>query len=244
MIEGGRLFCIPYDMTRGPAEKNTILLNHMVDHPMWFSGPLSKEEVRVNSAWMMTDPSFFKYEIWNGGRMAGMLVLSRVVAPVDALFHFTFFGTQASGVSLFGAKTLIKNFLAYAFEEFGLRRISMEIPEHYPTLIKFARQKLGFRYEAEGNDVRFKRLRPKAEFEDPSARAALALHGSRKEGAHYNPKTGEWGDVILLRLFRQDLPASRSSVTTLETSSTEVSECRLDQSPPNTPNQSPEISAA
>lgn len=216
MIEGGRLFAIPYQIDRGLGEKdierNHAIINHLVEHPLWFASSLTAEEIRMNAVWMASDPGHAKWEIWNGGRLAGMFILSRVVAPVDALFHFTLLPREKSGVSLFAAKRLIYNFLGFAFEQFGLRRISMEIPEHYPTLIKFARQKLGFRYESELNHDRFDRvLRTRVSGDDETTKAQLALHGSRKEASHLNPKTGEWGDVILLRLMRTEyLSRSRS----------------------------------
>ena len=218
------LIAVPYEMGRGGIDKSTRILDYMCDHPLWFSSSLSKEEIRVNSAWMLTNPEYHKWEVWNGGRLAGMLVLNRIVPPVDALFHFTLFPYSESGVTLFGARKLLWNFLGWAFDQYGLRRISMEVPEHHPKLIRFARQKLGFRYEGEGNHARFSKLPIK---DDPSSRAAVALAGARKEGAHYNPKTGEWDDVVLLRLLRRDYEARRSSglepQTTLETNS-EVSE--------------------
>lgn len=231
-ISGGRLFAIPYVWNQGRPEKNTQLIDHLCEHPMWFASSLTKEEIRINAAWMATDPAQMKWEVWNGGRLAGMLFLTRVTPPVDALFHFTFFGAEKSGVSLFGAKKLIVNFLGYAFEQFNLRRISMEVPEHYPILIRFARQKLGFRYEAEGELARFSRLRPKGSEADPSMMAAFALHGSRKEGVHWNEKTDKWEDIILLRLLRSEFEARRSSDLTTRETPSEVSDVvRLQASP-------------
>lgn len=236
MIEGGRLFCIPYAINRTGGEadvtRNSQLIQHLVDHPMWFAASLSPEELRVNAAWMAANPEYWKWEVWNGGRLAGMILLSRITPPVDALFHFTFFGNQASGVSLFGAKKLLVNFLGYAFQEFGLRRISMEIPEHYPTLIRFGRQRLGFRYESEGNDDRFSKLKSRLRDDGPSMQAAIALHGSRKEGAHWNEKAKQWEDVILLRLLRREYEARRSSEMTTRETPVEVSSVpRLQERP-------------
>lgn len=230
-VTGGKLFALPYrhpDFSRGPhaTPVQTAMLDHLVEHPMWFASSLSKEEIRVNAAWMLANNEYMKWEIWNGGRFAGGIFLSRVVVPVDALFHFTFFGAQTAGVSLFGAKKLLWNFLGYAFDTFGLRRISMEIPEHYPTLIRFVRQKLAFRYESEGDSVRFSKLRLKDD--SPSMRAAVALHGSRRETSHWNAKTEKWEDVVLLRLTKDEYEARRSSGvepnTTLETSNQGVSD--------------------
>lgn len=240
-ISGGRLFAIPYVWNRGSPEKNTTLMDYMCKNRMWFSASLTEEEARVNTAWMMTDPSYFKYEVWNGGRLAGVLILHKVTPPVDAIFHFGFLGVQASGVSLFAAKRLLWNFLGWAFDNFGLQRVTMEIPEHYPTLIRFVRQKLAFKYEGELDLERYAKFGLKGD--EPSIRAALALYGSRRESAHWNPKTEKWEDVVLLRLLRSEYEARRSSgpgpQTTRDNSQTENRECHLDPSPPSTPSPSP-----
>lgn len=245
MIDGGRLFAIPYAINRtgGTADilRNNALIQHLVDHPMWFATSLSPEEVRINAVWLATDPAQMKWEVWNGGRLAGILLLSRVTPPVEAVFHFTFFGAQTAGVSLFGAKKLLWNFLGYAFEQFNLRRITMEIPEHYPTLIRFARQKLGFRYEAEGDDVKFDKIKSRLRDDGPSMKAALSLHGSRKEGAHWNDKLERWEDVILLRLLRSEYEARRSiDMTTRESPIEDSNVARLEtRSVPTASTQGP-----
>jgi RimJ/RimL family protein N-acetyltransferase len=223
-IAGGSLLAVPYDMNRGDLTKNSVLLDHMVKNRMWFAASLSEEEARVNTAWMLANQSYFKYEVWNGGRLAGMILLHDVVSPVNATFHFSLFGAKAAGVSIFGTKKLLWNFLGFAFDHFGLRRISMEIPEHYPTLIRFVRQKLGFRYESEGNDAKFSKLRGRLKDDSPSMQAALALYGSRREGAHWNEDKQQWEDVVLLRLTKAEYEARRSTdKATLETPATEVS---------------------
>jgi RimJ/RimL family protein N-acetyltransferase len=106
---------------------------------------------------------------------------------------------------------LIQNFLGFAFREYGLQRISMEIPEHYPKLIRFARQKLGFSYESELDLERYERFKPRLKDQSDSMRIALSLHGSRREGSHWNPKTESWEDVILLRLLRREYEQSLAS---------------------------------
>jgi RimJ/RimL family protein N-acetyltransferase len=215
VITGGNLLAVPYVWNRcGGTEsditRNALLINHLVAHPMWSAASLSPEEIRMNAIWMATDPSHFKYEVWNGGRLGGMLILSRVVAPVDALFHFTLFGAKESGVTLFGAHKLLQTFLGSAFREFNLRRISMEISEHYPKLIRFVRQRLGFRYEGELSLERYERLRPHLKDQDESMRTAIALYGSRREAAHWNKSTNSWADVVLLRLTREEFEARAS----------------------------------
>lgn len=216
-VSGGNLLAVPYDIQRGGIEKSSRLLDHMCEHPMWFASSLTPEEIRVNAAWMLTNNEYHKWEVWDGGRLVGMLLLNRIIVPVDALFHFTFFRAQ----NLFAARKLVQNFLGFAFEQFGLRRISMEVPEHYPTIIRFSRQKLGFKYEGELDLERFQKIKTHLTSDNESMRAAVALYGSRREGAHWNPKTEAWSDVVLLRLTREEYLARASSVTTRDSSLTE-----------------------
>lgn len=202
MIEGGRLLAFPY---RGPDmgwEANTALLDHMSAHPLWFAGGGDAESARIMAAWMLTHPEYMKWEIWNAGRFAGMLLLSRLVPRVDAVLHFTFLPASQSGVTLFGARRLLWNFIGHAFETYDLQRISVEVPEHAGQLAKFLRQRLAFRYEGEGNTERLQRNKIGVRLEVPGAPTWVAGQGSRREKAHWNGQ--DWSDLILLRLLRAE----------------------------------------
>lgn len=206
-IEGGRLLALPY---RGPGlslDVHSRLLDHMETHRLWFAG--GGEDARVAAAWMLTNAEFYKHEIWNGGRFAGMLLLSRITPKVDALMHFTLLPAAESGVTLFGARRLLWNFIGHAFETFGLQRISAEVPEHVPKLAHFFRRRLGFKYEGEADLGRLQKNKGIVKFDIPGAPTWIAGHGSRRERAHWNGR--DWSDLILLRLLRDEYLARASS---------------------------------
>jgi hypothetical protein len=212
-ISGGSLIAIPYrvpDFSLLPRDLpvQSAMLDHLVTHPMWFASSLSPEEIRINAAWMMSDPSFLKWEVWNGGRFAGGIFLSHVVSPIDALFHFTFFPKKVSGVGVFGTHKLLWNFLGFAFEQFNLRRISMEVPESAPTFLKYVRQRLSFKYESELSLERFDKLKKHLTDQQEGMLSHIACFGSRKEGCHWDGKG--WSDIMLLRLTRSEYLARAS----------------------------------
>ncbi len=207
-FSAGKLFCIPYVFQR-PGEtpehagtRGGAILDQMVAHPMWFAAGAPKEDIRQQSAWLLTHPEHWKFEVWLGGRLVGMIVLSRITPKVDALLHFTFFGTN-----LFSARQLLWNFLGYAFDTLGLQRISFEVPEHVVGLIKFARRKLCFLYEGEVDCrdkpvARFLASKEAKKHHSADAHTWIAKQGSRREGAHFDGT--KWQDIILLRLLKSE----------------------------------------
>ncbi len=205
-IAGGRLIAIPFDLNRGPIERHTILLDHMAKNAQWFAGGETPEEARVAAAWMLTDASFWKWEIWSGGTFAGMLLLSNVTPKVNAVFPFTLLPAKDTGVTMFGCRKLVWNFLGYVFETFQLQRISVEIPEYSDKLAHWFRQRLGFRYEGQ-NEVagRLKKWRGATILDEKGAPAWIAYQGSRRERAHWNGSA--WSDLTLLRLLREEYDA-------------------------------------
>lgn len=219
-IDGGKLFAIPFDLARGPREKNTKVLDWMADHSPWFAAAPSPEEARVNAAYMLTDTACFKWESWYGGRFAGMILLSRINPKVDALFHFTLFPASETGVTLFMARRLLWNFLGYAFDAFQLQRISAEVPEHAPKLAHFLRQRLGFRYEGEQNFQRLQKNKGIVRFDVPGAQTWVAGQGSRRERAHWDGS--KWVDLVLLRLLKSEYD-TRASLGELPKATRELS---------------------
>lgn len=221
-IDGGKLFAIPYDIERGPLEKNTRILDHMAQHTPWFAASQTPEEARANAAWMLTDTAHYKWEAWSGGRFAGVILLSRIIPRVDALFHFTLLPSSESGVTLFSARRLLWNFLGYAFDAFQLQRISAEVPEHSPKFAHFLRQRLGFRYEGETATDRLQKNRGIVRFDVPGANTWIASHGSRRESAHWDAARNKWSDLILLRLLRSEY-LTRASLGELPKATSESS---------------------
>lgn len=206
-VEGGRLFAIPYRLDFGGIEKNTAILDHMVEHPLWFAASMPPDEIRIASAWMLTNPEFIKYEVWLGGKLVGMLLVSDIIPKVDALFHFTFFG-----VSLLSARKLLLNFIGHIFETLDIQRISFEVPEHVKGLERFARMKLGFRFEGEDSCaehpvVKFLQSKDAGRLHAADAQIWVARQGSRREAAHWDAKTGRYRDIILLRLLKREWEA-------------------------------------
>ena len=178
---------VPFDRVRlGPA-RCQVILDTFCAHPSWMSAPLGPEMARIVAATVLTNPEHKIMEVWRGGDLVGLLLLTDISLGVDALCHFVFFDK-----SLVGKRGLILNWLDQCFEEFQLQRITLEVPETVEVLASFARRKLGFKYEGEDRD--------------PALKHQDAVHhakqGSRKERAHY--VNGEWRDVLRLRLLRDE----------------------------------------
>lgn len=240
----GKLFCIPYQMQR-PGEtpeqagaRASLILDRMVEHPFWFSTPMDHAAIRESAAWLLTHPEHQKHEIWLGGRLVGMILLSRLSPGVDALLHFTLFG-----VSLLSARTLLWNFIGHhCFGTLGLQRVSFEVPEHVTTLAKFMRSRLAFRYEGEVcldstpfaghliEHLRDKRKAGRWHMTDPAS--SLAKLGARREASHWDGE--RYRDVLLLRLLKSEYDAHstpRADSQATEPTPPEEPSCRLDQSP-------------
>lgn len=187
----GPFLVVPYQPFSGTPTKNDRILAECEKHPERFTLPMSRSDIRVNVAWYLTDPDNRVWEVWNGQQICGTFLMTRITPGVDALWHFVFFDGD-----LLGKRSLLTAFAERAFDELNLQRLSLEIPEHVKTLIKFARTKLGFRYEGE----------------DRVKHESLAYQGSRRERAHFDGT--RWSDVMLLRLLRADLlsPASERAL--------------------------------
>lgn len=202
----GSLIAVPYHPLTGNPLKNTVILDAAVEFPHWFSGPSTAEERRQTAAWVLsetaiTHPATYIWEVWRGAEFVGILMLGRVSPRVDALFHFVFFDRQ-----LAGKRVLLKNFLGFAFDAFELQRISLEVPEFFETLVRFARRKLGFRFEGEdrtvGHDAVISLGVGTVTGKLDKPHLWVARQGSRRERAHYH--NGEWRDILCLRLLRSE----------------------------------------
>lgn len=203
---GGRLFAVPYNPFIGDPAKNSVILDHLSKHSGWFSAQLTPEEARIETAAGLVDTkNNHLWEVWDGGRIAGMLLLTRLLPGVDAVFHFTLF----PGTNLFAARRLLHSFLGFAFETYDLQRISVEVPEHTKGLLAFLRGKLSFRFEGEvscsGHPIcKFLGSESAGKHGILTHDAALwlAKQGSRREHAHFDGK--RFRDVYLLRLLRAE----------------------------------------
>jgi len=192
------LTLVPYRWWVGDPSKNEKILDEFVAHPEWCTIPLEGDELRVVAAAALTAPDSSAWECWREGKLVGILLLTRVVPKVDALFHFLFFDHN-----LVGKRILLKRFFQWCFEHLELHRISMEASEHQHKYIKFCRT-MGFLYEGEakaGTLGDSKRLdRPAKE---------LSEYGSRREQAYCYK--GKWLDIQLLRLLPRDVAHANKS---------------------------------
>ena len=207
-IAGGNLFAIPFDPMRGDPARVSRLLDHMITHAAWFAPGATPEEARANALWLMTTQDDWRWEVWNGGTFAGMLLLSRISPKVDALFHFTLLPAKESGVTLTGSRKLMWNFLGYIFDQFQLQRISVEIPEHHSKLAHWFRHKLGFKYEGEQSIERLQKWRGATILDTQGAPAWIASQGSRREKAHWDGT--KWADLTLLRMLKGEYDTRRA----------------------------------
>ena len=188
----------PYQWWLGDPLRNTRILDEFVAHPEWCTVPLEDAQLRVVASATLTAPDSMVWECWREGELVGILLLTRVVPEVDALFHFLFFDHN-----LVGKRLLLKRFFRYCFDDLGLQRLSMEASEHQHKYIKFCRT-MGFLYEGEakaGTIGDSKRL-------DVTAKK-LAEYGSRREQAYCYK--GKWLDIQLLRLLPRDVANANKS---------------------------------
>lgn len=199
---------VPFDAGRGDPTRIVRILDHLASHASWFASNETPEQARLNAMYMMVNEEHWKYEVYSGGTFAGMLLLHRITPKVDALFHFTLLPAKETGVTLFGSRRLLWNFLGFAFETFQLQRISVEVPEHSPKVAHFFRQRLGFRYEGENDIARLQKNKAVLKFDTPGIPTWVAGQGSRRERAHWDGT--EWRDLILLRLLKSEYIARAS----------------------------------
>ena len=180
---------------------NTMLLDEMERHPLFYAQPSTPEERRASAAMMLTDSTAMRWGVWRSGEFLGLLYLSQVTPGHDATVHFLFLDHN-----LVGKRGLLKRFLGYCLHDLGFRRLSALIPEDAKALIALYR-KLGFQYEGESRATGLTPtaflaagapgLRPIAD-----APAWLAHIGSRSEVMYW--RDDHWIDVMRLRLLKAE----------------------------------------
>ena len=180
-------------------EKLEFLLDKAVQHRPWFDdytwadAALRRDVARkylAENYFEMQRGGAFLWEVWHGADLVGIFLLTDVRWRTDAQCHFLFFDRK-----LANKRALCLNLMALVFEQFALHRLRLEVPEYAHALAEYARNKLGFRYEAEGATLRV-------------ASKVVSLTGhdagllSRKFRATlYN---GTWQDVLLLTVTREE----------------------------------------
>jgi len=177
----------------GDPLRNAKILDEFVAHPEWCTMPLNDDELRLVATATLVNLGSLVWECWREGELVGILLLTRVVPKIDALFHFLFFDSN-----LVGKRLLLKRFLKeYCFEELGFRRVSIEVPEHQHRYRDFCRRVLGFRYEGEGRPL------DPSKSPDMGTQRWVAEQGSRRERAYCYK--GKWLDLQLMRLLPEDV---------------------------------------
>ena len=165
----------PYKPLAGALSKHDAIRDMCVLHPERFLvSPRSGDPARLVARWL-AHPDNASWEVWRGGTISGILTLDRIVAGVDARLQFAFFDDE-----LGSKEPLLHAFIARCYADFGLVRLTTEVPECMSNLIGFVRRKLGFRYEGE-----------------LQAPASVARRGSRRERAYWDGT--RWHDVMVLR---------------------------------------------
>ncbi len=198
-VQVGQYLAVPFVFNERREKTNETILNGLARLPL-FPLPLSVDERKVAAASFLTDPDNLVWEVWRGSELVGILSLSRILRGLDAVGHFAFFDRQ-----LLGRRQLVLAMLRWAFRELDLQRLSVEIPDHLEPLIRFARTKLGFRYEGE----RLAEAHPVVTRLPTSINGParwIARWGARREHAHFDGE--QWHDIVLLRLLREEVPMS------------------------------------
>lgn len=193
------LIAVPIEPLALPDKTAKDILDGLVGMPNIFSLPGTPEERRVLIASAISDPTAKAWSIWNGGTLCGIFLLNQIAPRIDALAHLAFFDRQ-----LYGRRALIWRMLGKVFHELDLQRVSVEVPEHLTPLLKFIRLRLHFRYEGEDGAAAHPLISEKVApyVQNPGQWAARL--GSRRERAFWRADTGEWCDLIKMRLLRSE----------------------------------------
>lgn len=182
----GQYLVVPFIFDERRVTINEQILDGLARLPV-VPVPGEALEHKIAIATFLTDPNNLVWEVWRGGQLVGILSLSRIARGLDAVGHFAFFDRR-----LAGRQAVIRTMIRWAFEHLGLQRLSVEIPEGYWPLVHFAKSKLNFRYEGEGQ---------------PDEKGTVvgerrAQLGARRERCFWDGR--RWRDLALLRLLREE----------------------------------------
>lgn len=172
--------CTPYRPLAGALSKHDAIRDMCVAHPERFLASPRSGDPALTVARTLAHPDNASWEVWRAGTCVGILTLDRIVAGLDARLQFVFFDDE-----LASKVPLLQAFIARCYAEFGLARLTFEVPEHMSNLIGFVRRRLGFRYEGE-----------------TQASAAIARRGSRRDRAYWDG--ARWHDVMVLRHLAEE----------------------------------------
>ena len=136
------------------------------------------------------------------------MAITDIIPGVDAKSHFLFFDGK-----LRNKTALLKNMMAWAFQQFQLHRLSAEVPDYAFALAKYAREHLGFRYEGEGRILKQRDERThiagRPRWVDQTLTGWQAGFGSRRyQVVRWQ---GEWHDLLLLSITAEEFAAGQET---------------------------------
>ena len=191
-MSDANVIAIPYQHT--DEAKFEYLLDQCCQHRPWFDDwawedKFERRKIVIGHIAKATT-SGFVFEVWSGAKLVGLIILNEVAYRTDCRCHFIFFDRR-----LKDKQQLCLNAMRWAFDKWDLHALRVEIPTYARALAKFARKRLGFRYEAEARHFTWPRdARPLSERE-------AELGSRRHQATRYK---GEWHDVLLLSVTRKE----------------------------------------
>lgn len=211
MIESRGVFkAVPLGVHLDPA-KLEYILDRLVEHETeWSDFQRGRRELASYQLMKhyLPNPTSFIFEVWRmdaGAELCGLIGFTNILPQVDAQLHPIFFDGKLRNAM--GKRDLLLRSMDWAFRTYDLHRLSLQIPETSHALVDFARMKLGFHFEGEGRIIKQRRAVVPGRWRSrswlkitPTAREAEM--GSRLYQALY--KHGEWRDVLLLSLTRDE----------------------------------------
>ena len=194
-----------------PGAKLSYILDRLVEHDtIWSDFERGRRETASRILGSNTSVIFEVWETQNvsaGIQPVGIILFMDVVPGVDTKCHFLFFDGK-----LRNKTPLLKNMMAWAFTTLHVHRLSVEIPDYAFALVKYVRQELGFRFEAEDRTLRQRDERTHTEgrprWVDMTLTGWQAGWGSRRyQVVRWK---GGWHDSLLLSITEDEFVALNS----------------------------------
>ena len=187
----------------------SYILDRLVEHDTWWSDfERGRREAAVR---VLSAVTSIVFEVWEvsadrdrGAQPNGIIILTDILPGCDAKCHFIFFDGK-----LRDKTPLLRNVIRWAFTTLKVHRLSAEVPDYAFALAKYAREQLGFRYEAEGRTLRQRDERTRTEgrprWVDMTLTGWQASWGSRRYQVVW--WKGAWHDLLLLSLTAEEFAA-------------------------------------
>lgn len=176
------------DFQADPAHRRRVAISYVASH-------IRRESV-ILEAWQLVEGE------WT---LVGLLAFTHIVPKTDVQFHPVFFDGKIR--NFLGKRELLLRAMDWAFDKWDLHRLSVQLPENRGALVRFCREKLGFRFEGENRTIMQQRVVPYGHLK---TRKLVALTpnwreaelGSRRYQALF--QGGRWWDMLLLSVTRDE----------------------------------------